>query len=201
MLGARPSDLFPYFDVSRFAEFLVDGKETVPTSPTTIDANLRAVALVRSAEGRIAQAVRAKNQYTLQQLRDLVRDGQLPDGIMGQQILKLIADVVWCNTGGRKRYSVDSPQARDPACKDSQDYLDRLQRGERIFVMEGVAVYDGTTPTGEVYSDEVSQVGVLEGSRLHSNIDCARRFWGNTNRSFPHTTGGSFCDDGDRGCC
>lgn len=190
MLGARPSDLFPWFDTSRFAELLVDGDETVPTTSSAIDANARAKSLVRGAEGKVVEAVRNKSQYTLQELRDLVYNvqsggvGATGGVIVGDSLLSLIADILWCQTFGRKRYSADSPQGKDPACQSSQEYLDRLQKGERIFVLQGVAVRDENgTLTGEVYGTQVSDSGVLEGSRLHSNIDLARPLWGETNRS------------------
>lgn len=187
MLGARPSDLFPWFDASRFAELLVDGDETVPTTSSAIDANARAKSLVRSAEGRIVEAVRNKAQYSLQELRDLVynvQSGGVNGVIMGDSLLSLIADILWCQTFGRKRYSADSPQGRDPACKSSQEYLDRLQKGERVFILQGVAVRDENgTLTGEYYGTQTPDAGILEGGRLHSNIDQARRLWGDTNRS------------------
>lgn len=200
MLGSKPSDLIPYFDASRFAECLVDSKEPVPYGPTLLDANVRAIQLVRAAEGRICQATRVKNQYSLQQLRDLVLDAQT-GGVMGQQLMWLIADVAWCATVGRKRYSADSPQAKDPACESAEKYLEMLQSGEKIFVLDGVPVHDGDgNLTGDVYGPDVSEVGVLEGSRLHSNIDCAHRFWGNTNQSVCLGTG-TFCDDAERRGC
>lgn len=157
---------------------------------------------MRAAEGKIVEAVRNKAQYTLQQLRDLVynvQSGGVNGVIMGDSLMSLIADTVWCMTVGRKRYSLDSPQARDPACKTSQEYLDRLQKGERIFILQGVAIRSETTGalTGQYYGTEVPDAGVLEGERLHSNIDLATRFWGNANRSqLPYPFGYGFDEDG-----
>jgi hypothetical protein len=201
MLGAVPSDLFPYWDVPRFAECLVDGEETIPEGAAAINANARAKALVRAAEGKIAEAVRYKAQYTLQELRDLVynvQSGGVNGVIMGDSLMSLIADVVWCMTIGRKRYSAESPQGRDPACKNSQDYLDRLQKGERIFVLQGVAIRDENGAlTGEYYGTQIPDAGVLEGGRLHSNIDLAQRFWGNANRTgLPYPYGYGTDEDG-----
>jgi len=156
---------------------------------------------VRAAEGKIVEAVRNKAQYSLQELRDLVynvQSGGVNGVIMGDSLMCLIADVVWCHTVGRKRYSADSPQGKDPACKNSQEYLDRLQKGERIFILEGVAIRDETGAlTGQYYGTQVPDAGVLEGERLHSNIDMATRFWGNTNRTrLPYPFGYGYDEDG-----
>lgn len=156
---------------------------------------------MRAASGYVVQAVRNKNQYSLQQLRDLVYDvqsGGVGGIIMGDQLMKLIADIAWCMANTRKRYSVDAPQTKDPACQSSQEYLDRLQKGERIFVLEGVQIRnpDGTL-TGQYYTSDIPEVGVLEGERLHSNIDLATRFWGNSNRTgLPFPFGYGYDEDG-----
>lgn len=201
MLGTLPSDCFPYWDVNRFAELLVDGDETVPVGSSQINANARAKALVRAAEGKIVEAVRNKAQYTLQELRDLVynvQSGGVNGIIMGDSLISLIADLVWCHTFGRKRYSADSPQGKDPSCKNAQDYLNALQKGERVFILQGVAIRDENgTLTGEYYGTQVPDAGVLEGERLHSNIDMAERFWGDTNRTrLPYPYGYGYDEDG-----
>jgi hypothetical protein len=81
--------------------------------------------------------------------------------------------------------------------------LDRLQNGARIFVLEGVEQTDGNGKVIGTYGADVPNAGVMEGGRLHSNIDCARHFWGNSNDS---NSGPPWCDDGDAvrgggGCC
>lgn len=203
MLGTRPSDLFPYIDVPRFAELLVDNAETIPEGATAIDANTRAQTLVRAAEGVVCEAVTEGNRYTLQQLRDLVynvQSGGVNGVIQGDSLIALISDTLWCRAFGRKRYSADSPQGKDPACVESQKYLDRLRKGERIFVLDGVAIRnENGTLTGDFYGSEIPVAGHLEGERLHSNIDTAHRFWGNANRTrLPFPFGYGQDEDGVR---
>jgi len=197
MLGSLPSDLFPYWDVERAAELVTDGTAAVPSADAAgLNASTKMVNLVRAAEGKVVKACREKSLYSLQQLRDLVYHEQT-DSSNGQQILSLIGNLVWCHLNQRKRYSADSPQGKDPACAESKDDLDRLRRGERIFVLEGVAVRDSSgNLTGQLYGTDIPDAGILEGGRLHSNIDGATRFWGNSNQSVA-PPGGPYPDDGE----
>ena len=191
MLGSLPSNLVDFFDFNRFAELLCDGNTSPVTTSAELDALPRAVTLVRTAEGMVAMACRTKNTYSLQQLRDLVRDYQLPAGtisgtgadahevgISGHQIIELIANLAWCKANSRKRYTKDSPQGQDPACEYAEDRLNLLKAGERIFVMDGVMQYDGTTWTGTWYGGEISEAGTMSSGNLNDAGLCAPRLWG-----------------------
>lgn len=191
MFGSVPSDLIDFFDFNRYAELLCDGNEVPVATPSQLDALPRAVNLSGAAENIIAMACRQRSVYTLQQLRDLVSDYHLPPGtisgtgadahevgISGQQLIELIADVAWCQANRRKRYAVDSPQAKDPSCDRAEERLNLLRSGERIFVMDGVQKFDGNTWTGTWYGPEVSLAGVMHGGSLSNAGLCAPRLWG-----------------------
>lgn len=194
MLGSTPSNLIDYFDFNRFAELLCDSGETAVTTTAALNALPRAVKLVQAAESIVCRACASRNTYTLQQLRDLVRDYQLPAGttsgtgvylhavgISGGQLMELIADVCWCQANRRKRYAVDSPQSKDPSCERAEMVLDQLRAGERIFVLDGVMVYDSLGVwTGEWYGSDVQNAGLLDSGSLNtgSGIDCVPHLWG-----------------------
>lgn len=202
MLGSVPSDLVDFFDFGRFAELLCDGNESPVTTTSALNALPRAVNLVRTAESAVAMACRTKAIYTLQELRDLVRDYHLPAGtisgtgadahevgISGQQIIALIADIAWCRANLRKRYTKESPQGQDPACEDAENRLNLLKSGERIFVLDGVMKYDGDTWTGDWYGSEVSDAGLMGSGNLNDAGLCAPRLWGcKINRYCPDST-------------
>ena len=215
MLGTNPSDCVDFFDFNRFAELLCDGNTTPVTTTSALDALPRAVNLVRAAEGLVVMACRTKNYYTLQQLRDLVRDYHLPAGtisgtgadahlvgISGAQIIQLIADLVWCKANTRKRYTKESPQGQDSACEDAENKLNLLKSGERIFVMDGVMVYDSLGNwTGTWYGSDASDAGEMLAGNLNDAGLCAPRLWGcKLNRYSPDSPlfnagdGSSCCD-------
>jgi len=177
MLLSNPSDLFAFFDVSRFSELLVDGEETVPGN-SDLDSNSRATQIVRSAEQKLCSAVRVKNFYSLQQLRDLVYDFQ-NGGTSGEQIIEIIADLAWCGATKRKRWPAGTPQGDDPACERAEAYLDRIRAGERIFVLEGVTQHDSTGVVLGVYGQEIPEDGLMEGRGLVSDIGNPSHLWGN----------------------
>lgn len=179
MLGSKPSDLIPWFDFYRFTELLVDGKtETPPANPAALNANERAIALVRTAENDIVQAVRTKQQYTVQALQDLVRDYQM-GGDQGHQIVSLIADLAWCHAIGRKRYPKGTPQGEEPACDRAKEEIKQLQAGSLIFVMEGVEMTDGAGHVVGTYDGQGKpNAGMLTGSTLKGGIGHPVGLWG-----------------------
>jgi hypothetical protein len=119
-------------------------------------------------------------------------------GISGGQLMQLIADVVWCQLVKRRRFTKDSPQGQDPSCERSEELLTKLRNGERIFVLDGVVIRNGTTNTGTWYGSEVSEAGLMHAGSLNtgSGIDCAPNFWGcKINRSCDPGT------DSTNSCC
>lgn len=197
MLGAVPSDLIPFFDFGRFAEYLVDGSEVAPANPTALDANARAIRIVNAAQDDVASACRRGDFYELQQLRDLVRAAKSSDttqSILGGKLMGLIADRAWVRATVRKRYTKASPQGEDPAIESSENELEQLRKGERIFVLEGVQQTDGKGNVIGVYGEQVPVAGLMEGGQLVApSIECATRLWG-------CKTGGSTLPGGG-GCC
>lgn len=198
MLGAVPSDLTTYFDFYRFAEYLVDGRETVATTTAQLDASARAVGIVNAAQGDVASACRKGDFYELQQLRDLVRAGKSGNAIqsaLGGKILALIADLAWARASRRKRYAKGTPQADDPSFELGQEELEQLRHGERIFVLDGVEKTDGAGNVLGLYGEDVSKAGLMEGSRLVSDINNATRLWGckTDGSSVPGGTGADCC--------
>lgn len=148
-------------------------------------------------------ACREANYYSLQQLRDLVRDYHLPAGnisgtgadahvvgISGGQLIELIANLTWCRANKRKRYTKESPQGQDSACEDGENTLNLLKSGERIFVMDGVMQYDAQGNwTGTWYGADASDAGMMSAGSLNDAGLCAPRFWGcKLNRYSPSST-------------
>ncbi len=200
MLGTIPSNLIPYFDFNRFAEYLVDGQETIPANAAALDANLRAIAIVQTAEGEVAEACRARQMYSIQVLRDLVWDyqnpGAFPDGTFGAQIMRVLADLAWGQANLRKRYSKDTPQGQDPGFQYGADKLEKLQRGSRIFIIEGMRQRDPTSGAviGRYLGQDKPAAGIMTGSTLKSGIGNPPGVWGNLPGN-PWGTGGGFGSD------
>lgn len=187
MLGTKPSNLINYFDFYRFAELLIDGKETASATPAALDVNPRAVAVVASAEIDVLNAVRQKQLYSLIVLQDLVRDYQLggtpPAGTYGQQLVSIIADLAWKHAIKRKRYPEGTPQGDDPAAKISNEQLELLQKGNRIFVIEGMVQTDGMgNVIGTYGGQEKPLAGLLLGSTMRSDIGRPVGVWGDVGR-------------------
>lgn len=181
MLGTRPTDYDPYFDIRRFAELLVDEKESVPAT-AALDANRRAVAIVRAAESEVVRACRTKDNYSIQQLRDLVRNYR-NGGVMGDQLLNLIAELVWSAAIRRKRFASGTPQGDDPSWKFVSERLTQLESGERIFVLEGVEETNGSGTVLGTYGEEVPEAGLLSGGQLCSSVGQPVQLWGRDTRA------------------
>lgn len=209
MLGCLPSDLTDFFDFNRFAELLCDTDQEPVTTGSALDALPRAKNIVAAAENLIVQACRTRDTYSLQELRDLVRDYHLPPGtisgtgtaahevgLSGQQLIMLVADLSWCRAMKRKRWVKDSPQGQDPACEDAEAKLDQIRAGDRIFVMQGVEVYDllGNW-TGGWYGTEAPDAGVIQSGNLNTHTGlCAPRLFG-CDLDKPRRSGSGFCCD------
>lgn len=188
MLGTRPQDIIPFVDINRFAELLVDGKtEVAAKTSTDLNANVKAVAQVQAAENDIVEAVRTKQYYTLQQLRDLVRNYQLGGVggfVAGTQIITLIADLAWTHALQRKRYAEGTPQADDPSVKRGQALLEQLKTGSRIFILEGVQQTDGAgNVIGTYGGQEKPNAGIMSGHTMHSDVGRPTGIWGD----IPHS--------------
>lgn len=188
MLGTRPADIVPFVDINRFAELLVDGKTQVAAKTSTdLNASPFAIAQVQAAENDIVEAVRTKQYYTLQQLRDLVRNYQLGGVggfVAGTQIITLIADLAWTHALQRKRYAEGTPQADDPSVKRGQDLLQQLKTGSRIFILEGVQQTDGLGNVIGIYGgQEKPTAGIMSGHTLHSDVGRPSGVWGD----LPHS--------------
>lgn len=182
MLGAVPSDIIPYVDFDRFSDLVVDGSSDPPETPTDLDANAVAVGLLGGAQATIVMACRKSNIYSVQQLKDLVRNAQLnvPAGqAPGQQLIMLIADTAWCQIVKRRRYPKGTPQGDDETCKRSQEMLEELRTGNRIFELDGVEETDGSGNVIGVYASDAAAAGLMEAGVL---ADCAiqnaNRLWG-----------------------
>ncbi len=192
MFGTVPGDLVDFFDFTRFAELCCDGSEVPVTTVSALNALPRAINLVGAAENQVAMAVRQRATYTLQELRDLVRDYHLPAGtisgtgadahlvgISGQQLITIIADLAWAGANRRRRYAKGSPQEEDPSRPEAEERLNLLREGSRIFVLDGVEVWDGDTWTGTWYGPEVSEAGIMVGgSIIDYGLFCKPRMWG-----------------------
>lgn len=177
MLGLKPSDLIPWWDFNRFADLLVDGQEVVPPDALTLDANTRAKIAVANAQTDVLEALRTKQQYSLQTLKDMIRDYQL-GGNYGYQLMQVIADCAWMHAQERKRYASGTPQAEDPTRKRAEDELAALKSGSRIFILEGMQMTDGNNNVIGVYTDVKSTVGLVSGHTLRSDVGRPLHLWG-----------------------
>jgi hypothetical protein len=181
MLGVVPSDVLAYIDFKRLSELVVDDNEVPPITPDALNNHLKAKQLVNSAQGTLVQACRRGQYYSLRQLRDLVRNAHLADDPgqdPGQQIMSIIADIVWCRAIGRKRYPKGTPQGDDVAYDRYTMQLDQLRRGERVFVLEGVEETDDAGNVIGVYTDTIPAAGILTGGQLVADTNAATRLWG-----------------------
>ncbi len=200
-----PSDLAPYLDWYKFGTLLCTRTtDKPPNTLAELDANALAKELVRSAYNEILQAVLKGEKYSLDQIKDLVLDfiaskESRPSANLGQQIVTLVADLAWAAAVRRKRYVKESPQGVDPSVEKSKEDLDRLRRGERIFILDGVDVTDSTgnpqVPPVK-YGKEIEVAGHTVGGSLLNNSHCPTGLWGCE----------SHCDDLGRGrsrggCC
>lgn len=200
MLGAIPSDLYPYIDTQRFCELCVDGDSEIP-APDDLDDNVNAVRNVNYAQGLICEAARKGQQYSLQQLKDLVYAAQ-QENPQGEQIMGLISDLTWCRIVKRKRPAPGAPQGEYPECRDAQAYLDRLQKGERIFVLEGIPQRNELGVVVGVYGDAVPAAGLMETGSLTRPCDNPPQLWGcKHNRCGDNGGIGTGTDAAGGGCC
>lgn len=199
MLGAIPSDLFAYIDTQRFGELCVDG-DTAPPTTSELDSNAYAVANVNAAQALIVQACRVSQTYSLQQLKDLVYAAQ-NDNPQGDQIMLLIADLTWCRIVTRKRPAPKSPQGEYPECKDAEERLNALKRGERIFVLEGMLRRNELGNVVGVYGQEIPDAGLLEAGQLTSPCANPPQLWGcKQNNCGPRCGGAGTGADANGGC-
>jgi hypothetical protein len=185
VLGTVPSNLISFFDFNRFAEYLVDNTEVPSANTAALDTNARAIAIVQAAEGDVVTACRTKQLYTLQVLRDLVRDYQVHTTLskFGNQILSLIADLAWGRACLRKRYAKDTPQGQDPGLDLGKDRLELLKSGSRIFVIEGMEMTDGAGNVIGIYGGQNEpNAGIMTGYTLRSNIGSPVPLWGDVGR-------------------
>lgn len=193
MLGAVPSDLFPHIDTQRFCELVVDGDTTPIPDPADLDANTNAVKIVNAAQTKIVQACRKSQIYSIQQLKDLVYASQ-QDNPQGDQIMLLISDITWCRLTTRKRLAPNSPQQKEPACKEAEDLLDRLQKGERLWVLEGIPQRNEAGEVIGTYGDAGPQAGLMEGGTLTAACEDPPNLFGcKWNNCGPYSTGSGGC--------
>lgn len=184
-----PSQLLPYFDNMRAMELLYDENELVDAttgaaidipSSDTIDGNARAHAIAARAWGTMKAAVRRGNVYRDRELIDLANDD-----IRGQMLIELLANIFWCSLLKRRRYVPEEPQGKDQACVDAEEALERLRRGDRIFVLDGVSVTDDDgNPTGDVYGNPLGDSTSMSYGFMGKDNSCRRadrRWWGCTN--------------------
>lgn len=160
------------------------GNDPIPTSEAEVDANKRAVSLVRSAEGLICDAARRGEAYSLQELRDLVRNFQLAQTPpMGEQLMSLIAELTWAGAIRRKRYASGTPQGDDPAQELANARLAELLAGTKIFVLEGVEMTDGAGNVIGHYGTEIPQAGHMSSGQICSSVGRPTRLWGVNNHA------------------
>lgn len=177
MLGTLPSDLITFFDFNRFAELLVDGQEVVPATTAELDLNTRAIQIVGAAEFDVLEAVRTKQHYTIQQLKDMIIDFH-NGGQYGVQLLKIIADLAWGHANLRKRYSKDTPQGQDQGFDLGEKTLKALSDGEKIFVISGMNQTDGNGNVIGTYGEQIPNAGLVSGSSIRTDVGRPPGLWG-----------------------
>ena len=185
----RPSFCTPYFDWRRFAELLCDGKDVPVQHEASLDQNVRALELTRAAYTDLLMAVRRGNKYTKKEIEDLIVDYTLEEegAQLGQQVISLVADLLWIRAITRKRYVKDNPQGADPAIERTDDLMDKLRRGERIFVLEGVHITDDNyqpQSPAVYYGAEIPNAGYATGGDPVNEVgDGPTSLWGCSRRT------------------
>lgn len=187
-----PSQLLPFLDGARAMELLADDGETVSES-TAIDGNSRAFALCQAAWTDMLGACTRGDIYRKRELIDLASDP-----FRGMVLIELIADLFWGKLIKRRRYVQGEPQAEEAGVERARQALDLLERGQRIFNLDGVAITDSSgVLTGATYINELGGP-----TRLHSGKFGARNSTDGLGRFWGCSTGGrrSFGNPCGRGC-
>jgi phage gp36-like protein len=123
MALATPSDMIARYDERSIADLLSDTGDPVESADLATDTKL--LAALESASGRVEAAVLVSNNYTAAELA----------GLTGNS-LALLKDIV-CDIAMarllRRRPEKIGEDSLASIAKESEDYLDRLRNGDRLF--------------------------------------------------------------------
>jgi hypothetical protein len=138
---ATPSDLTTYFDASVIADLARDDGQPAPdlSNTTTEPAIINSLS---AASGQINAAVLVAAIYSVTDLGNLTGDDK--------QLLTEICCTLAMAKLIRRRPEKYGSEAYQAFVKDSEEYLDRLRKGERLFnlpapIDAGLPIVDGPT--------------------------------------------------------